>query len=157
MDLDFTMVALVVVALHVLLFLILFALLGGFWLFRLVRLTRLRRHGERAEGMIVSVPERAGRGSGAGEAPPRGDGGAKQRVVVRFETGDGRTVEAKRGLALRLAGIGPGRRVTAVYDPDRPWRADIIESKARIRAHQVIVAFAALVCFWLSGSSIGLF
>lgn len=149
------------IAAYLLMFLLLFSPLAGFWIFRLTRLLRLRRRGNRAEGTAVSVPKRGVRvnaaGTAVGEAPPGEPSGGKQRLAVRFETDDGRTIDAKPGLALAFAGARSGRRVTVVYDPAKPLRVDIVDWKARVRVHQLIIAFVAVVCFVLSATSIGLF
>ncbi|GAB3460771.1 hypothetical protein GCM10027570_46060 [Streptomonospora sediminis] len=149
------------VAAYLLAFLFLFPPLAGFWILRLIRLLRLRRRGNRAEGTAVSVPKGGvpvnAAGTAVGEAPPTERSGGKQRLVVRFETGGGRTVDAKPGLALAFARARPGQRVTVVYDPARPPRADIVDWRARIRVHQLIIASVAVVCLVLGAAALGVF
>ncbi|GAA4066123.1 DUF3592 domain-containing protein [Actinomadura miaoliensis] len=82
---------------------------AGVW--SLAERVRLQLRGARAPGVIV------GRADAAGTAP----GIAGRSGMFRFRTPDGREIEVTSSV-YSFPGPRPGKRITVVYDPARPYR-----------------------------------
>ncbi|WP_328330784.1 MULTISPECIES: DUF3592 domain-containing protein [unclassified Streptomyces] len=90
---------------------LIFGAVGGTILFKT---HWLRRHGARAYGTVVRL------------ARSSGEGGTSYHPVVRYQTGNGRTMEVRSSLGKsRRASLRPGTPVTVLYDPAKPQRMAI--------------------------------
>ncbi|MFB4312822.1 DUF3592 domain-containing protein [Actinomadura sp. 21ATH] len=97
---------------------------AGLW--TLAERVRMHLRGARAAGTIVGRADVMGRGPGI----------ANRSGVFRFRTPDGREFEATSAV-YSFPGPKPGKRITVLYDPDRPFHG-----AERAGVHLILMLFA---------------